>query len=208
MSNTQSIEIELKYVLMPEQLVKTAAWLDDNAMFVGQKHLENLYFDTPEGLLNKHRIGLRIRRWPGGAEQTVKLAGVVDGAMSQRPEFNVPATQAVPDLEQFPADIWPANFETKAVTARLQLQFEVSFDRRYWLFEKDGTQIEVSIDEGKIHAGGKQESISELELELKQGSEETLTYFADLLHQHFELQAGEKSKAQRGYELLLSANES
>lgn len=204
MSNPENIEIELKYILLENQIEQVVQWLDANAMFVGQKRLENLYFDTPDAILNKNRIGLRVRRWPGGSEQTVKFAGTAEGALSKRPEYNMAIESAVPDLNLFERDIWPEGVDLQKETARLQLQFEVTFERRYWVFEAKNGQLEISIDQGAIHVAGASESIQELELEMKHGSEDCLFEFSQLLTSNFKLSPGEKSKAQRGFELMQS----
>ncbi|WP_113908084.1 CYTH domain-containing protein [Aliidiomarina celeris] len=202
MATLVNAETELKYQLTAEHVEPLVAWLNAHAMAVGQKHLENLYFDTEEQELGVQKIGLRIRRWPGGAEQTVKLQGREEGALSARPEYNVPTSASVPDLTRFPAHIWPAGIDPQVITPRLQLQFEVSFQRRFWHVDTADSLLEVALDEGLIKAGGKQEAILELELELKSGNESSLLKWAENLTQHFNLQAGTKSKAQRGYALL------
>lgn len=198
----QQAETELKYQLQHDQVAPLCAWLNEHAMQVGKKQLENLYFDTESKELAQHKIGLRIRRWPGGAEQTVKLPGRQQGALSSRPEYNLPTTAAIPDLTRFPADIWPASVRPDELTARLQLQFEVSFERHYWLWDEAETLIEIVFDQGVIRARGREEAILELELELKKGSEAALIKIAQRIATQFSLEAGTRSKAQRGYALL------
>jgi len=199
---SEHTEIELKYLVSTQQQEALLDWLREQGMYVGSKRLENLYFDTATGDIQKRKMGLRIRRWPGGAEQTIKLAGKVQGAMSQRPEYNAPTQLAVPHLTAFPSDIWPSDFRPDEVTTRLELQFEVHFTRQFFHFEQAQTQIEMALDEGFISANGKREAILELELELKQGDITVLEQLAEQLLTRFDLQAGELSKAQRGFALL------
>jgi inorganic triphosphatase YgiF len=66
----------------------------------------------------------------------------------------------------------------------------------------DGSEIEVSIDEGRIKAGRRASSLHEVELELKQGDSPTLFRLAHQIAKDVPATLGVKSKADRGYELF------
>ncbi|MCC5855995.1 MAG: CYTH domain-containing protein [Idiomarina sp.] len=195
-------ELELKFLLTEAQEGKVMAWLNEHAQAVGQKQLDNRYFDTPKGDIKAHKMGLRIRRWADGAEQTIKLAGTRDGAFSARPEYNVSTHADIPDLTLFPDDIWPQGFVAGEVSSVLQEQFRVHFTRTLWEWSIGSSSIEVALDRGEIVAQGKRAPIFELELELLGGAMSDLVTAAESLNAVFNLAPGEKSKAQRGFELL------
>lgn len=204
----QPVEIELKYQVardFPNTIENLVEWLGSNATSGGEHELKNIYFDTPSRLLHQHRIGLRIRRWKSGGEQTIKLAGEQQGAMSARPEYNVPTVMLVPNLTLFPEKIWPAHvldgLSVAALNKQMEKQFEVTFVRRVWFYEQGDLQVEIALDLGHILALGKRESIQELELELKAGSATELFALGANIAKRFNLSPGLKSKAQRGYEL-------
>lgn len=204
----QPVEIELKYQVardFPNTIEKLLEWLESNATNGGEDELKNIYFDTPSRALHAQRIGLRIRRWHGGGEQTVKFAGQQQGAMSERPEYNVATEMLVPDLTLFPTTIWPEALLTKmsveALTKQLEKQFEITFKRRIWLYELGDLKVEMALDQGNILALKKREPILEFELELKAGKAEDLYQLGAELAQRFNLLPGLKSKAQRGFEL-------
>lgn len=205
----QPVEIELKYQVVrdsPYSIEYLIQWLDNNAMNGGEDELKNIYFDTPNGVLHKHQMGLRIRRWIGGAEQTLKLAGKQLGARSERPEFNYPMQADKPDLLLFPSHIWPLGWPLHEVNESLQKQFEIVFVRKRWLYTDGDLVVEIALDQGDILAGQQQAAILELELELKAGKAEQMFALGERLAQQFHFVAGLKSKAQRGFELLQKSN--
>ncbi len=204
----QPVEIELKYQVardFPNTIENLLKWLESNATSGGEDELKNIYFDTPSRLLHQHRIGLRVRRWGGGGEQTIKFAGQQQGAMSARPEYNVPTVMLVPNLSLFPEHIWPVNVlgehTVNALNKQLEKQFEVIFTRRTWLYKQGGLKAEIALDQGYILSLGKRETIQELELELKAGNADELFALGASVAKRFNLIPGLKSKAQRGYEL-------
>jgi|SRR5690554_999765 len=204
----QPVEIELKYQVardFPNTIEKLLEWLESYATNGGEDELKNIYFDTPTRVLHAERIGLRVRRWHGGGEQTVKFAGQQQGAMSARPEYNVATEMLVPDLTLFPNTIWPAALLKKISIAelnkQLEKQFEITFARRTWLYQVGDLKVEMALDQGTILARHKKEPILEFELELKAGNPEDLYRLGAELAQRFNLLPGLKSKAQRGFEL-------
>lgn len=200
----QTVEIELKYQVARDSfdtIENLLKWLDGNATSGGEHELKNIYFDTSSRILHEHRIGLRIRRWLGGGEQTIKLAGQQQGAMSARPEFNVPTEMLVPDLCLFPGHIWPEGLSAAILNEQIEKQFEIVFTRRIWLYENGTLKVEIALDEGVITAQQKHADILELELELKAGAAAGLYELGAKIEKQFNLLPGTKSKAQRGYEL-------
>jgi triphosphatase len=61
--------------------------------------------------------------------------------------------------------------------------------------------VEIAFDEGTIEAGGRQEVLSEIELELKSGNAGVLFELGTQLLDTAPLQVGTRSKAERGYAL-------
>ena len=61
--------------------------------------------------------------------------------------------------------------------------------------------VEIAFDEGMIEAGGRQEALSEIELELKSGNAGILFDLGAQLLDAAPLQVGTRSKAERGYAL-------
>lgn len=210
MATAKTAEIEFKFLIKKEQIDDVKAYVERCGAANETLALTNQYFDTPKRILHNHKIGLRIRRWNDQLEQTVKLAGEQIGAMSIRPEYNVPlqlsdVLNGVPNLALFPSDIWPATISIADLQINLQQQFQVDFERQRWLVKAAGATFEVAIDSGAIQAGALQEAICELEVELVDGDAEGLLAWANELQQQFSLPAGTLSKAQRGFVLAAQA---
>lgn len=210
MATAKTAEIEFKFLIKKEQIDDVKAYVERCGAANETLALTNQYFDTPKKVLHNHKIGLRIRRWNDQLEQTVKFAGEQIGAMSIRPEYNVPLQKTevlhgAPDLALFPSDIWPASISIAELQTNLQQQFQVDFQRQRWLVEESDASFEVAIDSGGIRTGSLQEAICELEVELVDGDAEGLLAWANELQQQFSLPAGTLSKAQRGFALAAQA---
>jgi inorganic triphosphatase YgiF len=94
-----------------------------------------------------------------------------------------------------------------ALRPNLRPLFCTNFERQRWVIAHAGAQIEVALDQGRIHVPGTElsEAILELELELLSGPEEALMALADVLRQTPQgpvtLLPSDASKAQRGMAL-------
>ncbi|RUO34370.1 hypothetical protein CWE13_12140 [Aliidiomarina shirensis] len=207
MATNKSQEIELKFMINKDSIKDVECYLNRLGKPTESLQIANIYFDTANKDLHQHKIGLRIRRWNDQSEQTVKMAGSQVGAMSQRPEYNIDYTGSVPQLDLFPADIWPQTINTRKLQEQLEAQFQIDFQRQRWLLNVGVSTIEVAIDEGVIFVPTKdtrQEPICELEAELISGNITDLLQLSELLTQEFTLAPGLLSKAQRGF--ILAAN--
>ena len=198
-------EIELKYLIINDNVINKITQLLDEHCYsyqFSQQELSNTYFDTAEFMLRQFDMGLRVRCSDNDIEQTIKTAGKVIAGLHQRPEYNVKIENKVPKLALFKAEIWPDNINLEQLQAQLIPMFSTNFERTKWLIaNKDGSQIELVFDFGKIKAGDKEEIICEIELELVSGKTCDLLSFAKLFAQHLSLRPGIKSKAARGYSL-------
>ena len=75
------------------------------------------------------------------------------------------------------------------------------FRRTAWLIERDGSRIEVVLDEGKVASGDKEAPLYELELELLSGKPAALFALAEELGEAAALRLGVLTKAERGFAL-------
>jgi triphosphatase len=90
---------------------------------------------------------------------------------------------------------------------RLKALFCTDFQRQRWVVTHADAQIEVALDQGRIHVPGTDlsEPLLEVELELLSGPEDALMALADALrqtpHGPVTLAPSDASKAQRGMAL-------
>ncbi|GAB2182235.1 inorganic triphosphatase [Denitratisoma sp. agr-D3] len=173
-----------------------------------RRKIVNLYFDTPDLHLFRRGVALRLRRLGSQWLQTVKAEGVSGGGLSTRPEwetayigrfdFSVVDDPALRRFLQGP-DCQP----------RLLPCFETTFWRSTWRFEpRPGQGLLLMLDRGQVLAGGRQEEISELELELDGATVDDAFDLAEGLGQRICLLPELRSKAERGYRLALGQAES
>ena len=204
-------EIELKLAVLhtgsPALLEKRLARLPVLARRkTTHQHLHNVYYDTPEQTLHRQRIALRMRHVTGEARprwvQTLKTGGAGNSALSRRGEWE--STVAGTGLSQAALQDtpWSVIDPDGHVFQALAPVFVTVFDRTSWLVRKrDGSQVEVSLDMGKIAYANTSAPICELELELIAGQPQALFDVAQQIASHIATLPLGASKAERGYAL-------
>ncbi|MCF8470004.1 MAG: CYTH and CHAD domain-containing protein [Parvibaculum sp.] len=208
-------EIELKLVCEPAELGRVGRAPVIVRMKQGRasgKHLRSIYFDTEKLVLGDNGMALRLRRNGSTCVQTLKTeAGASSGASGTLArdtgeyEARLSRDAADPDLNKLPHDLKThikklANGD--AIGPRL-----VSDIRRtiHNLATPEGDRIELALDRGALRADGGETSVSEIELELKEGTPASLYRVALDLSEIVDLRIGYKSKSERGFALLRPA---
>ena len=199
------METELKLSLQTQDLPRLLAHplLSTSG---SRQRLYNTYFDTPELALQQARMAVRERLAGAQWLLTVKTAGQSTGGLSRRQEWEGPTTPGALQFDQLVDD---AALSQTLMTLRPQLQamFCTDFERQRWVIAHGDAQIEVALDQGRIHVPGTDlsEPLLELELELLSGPESALMALADVLRHTPQgpvtLMPSDASKAQRGQAL-------
>ena len=127
------------------------------------------YFDTPDRLLDRAGVTLRVRHSGDTYIQTVKTWPNGRSLATDRGEWEWRIDQNVPDVRRLAKTRALASV-AQGINGNLEPVFVTDIQRTTRLLHLDGnTIVEVAIDEGNIQAGAARESVSELELELKAG---------------------------------------
>lgn len=201
-------EVELKLYLptadpasLAQRLARTPPLRRRKA---SQQQLHNIYYDTPDQQLRQRRAVLRLRRVGGKAQpqwlQTFKTGAADTSALSRRGEWESPV--ATPELSRLALDDspWAALDPDGSLFATLVPCFVTVFERTSWLVaRRDGSVVEVALDQGHIEANGRRAPICELELELKSGQPSALFALAQEIARSVALMPANMSKAQRGF---------
>jgi len=191
-------ETELKFEVAPQDLQKLKAARIPNRGTPKEKNLVSVYFDSPKHKLARNGVSLRVRHNSNKRIQTVK-AGGRDGSIT-RGEWQHEIKGDIPDLRK--AHGTPLSpLLTKKLKRKLPL-FETRIHRASIPIRKNGSRIEVALDNGQIRAGWQSAPISELELELKHGRASDAFKLARALAKRVPTTLSLKSKAERGYELI------
>ena len=200
-----SQETELK-LAVPENQIEALKhlefWHQYNAQPQGTVHLGNTYFDTADMRLNQARVALRIREKNGQFFQTLKTKGESINGLSRRGEWEWSLPTAALDHKGLKG-IWPDTLKDVSSESVIPL-FATDFDRTLWNIEwqQPFARIEAALDLGVVKAGNAESPICELELELIEGDEAALSLIAEEFIQALNLLPSDKSKAERGFELL------
>ncbi len=165
--------------------------------------VSNQYLDTPDLALNQATCALRIRRLGQQWLQTFKTQGSSEQGLHQRQEWEWSLDQPTLNLELL------TKVANESVLPGIHWEdvvplFQTDFERTLWVDPKSPEAIEIVVDTGKVFLPqeGHEECISEIELELKAGSETDIWLAAEALTQELPLLPSSISKAERGYRLM------
>lgn len=199
------MEIELKLAVRPDGARKVRAFAASCAPLEGPKRrrVYNVYFDTPDLLLQRHRMALRMRKLGGRWLQTLKTAGTSTGGLHQRGEWEFALPDATLDLSRFADTPLAALKQSRELHTMLKPAFVTDFTRTAWMLEPaSGTRIEFALDQGVITCDGRSEPLCEVEIELIEGETGALFDVALALNEALVAQPSPVSKAERGYRLF------
>lgn len=190
-------EIELKLTALSEdiervlpELVKALKVVDLQEAF-----LTNTYYDTPEALLNKSKVALRIREKDGCYIQTFKTKGKSVAGVHQRGEWEWYLASNKLDETLLSAVGWPENVDVK----NLAPYFSTNFKRTSGVINYKDSKIELAVDVGYIEAGGVRSPLSEIELEIIEGCVDSLFDVASEIAKILPVMLADVSKAEKGY---------
>lgn len=195
-------ETELKLIVRPEDLAKLRQAPALAARSKGRavtRTLASTYYDTPDMDLSARLVTLRVRKQGEHFIQTLK-AGSAAGGIT-RPEWEWPVAGPDPDLTVIVEPEALAQLGT--VSADMLKPVFASHVRRTIRIVNGGdTAIEVAFDQGEIRTPeGGAVPLSEVELELKQGSPAALFDLALDLAKVAPVRVEMRTKAARGYAL-------
>lgn len=220
------METEVKLAFKsPEDLMSIikADWFADYCLDVGEKEavkLTNNYYDTKDRTLFKKGTSIRVRLYEDSDgshyEHTVKFGGSVVNGLHQRYEWNVDSDSSEFDIDEFrrkacQGDDDPHQILDEAlgdVTSEdLVCLCSTYCERISYTFGFGDSIMEACFDTGKISAGGKNEEICELELELESGDVVDLKEMAQFIVDNADAVPYNDSKYVRALRLLDASNE-
>ncbi len=197
-------EVELKLLFQPKDLSKLLNLPAIRRLARGRKRtrlLPSVYYDTPELELRKQNISLRVRKEGRRYLQCVKSAGTLEGGVLVRGEWENPVPTEDPVIPAI-EDEQLRRRVIACVGDRLEPVLRTEVERTSRRIVVDGGEIVMDVDTGAIVTAKGRQPISELELELKDGSPHHLCDLALEILPEVGLRLSTKSKAERGFALL------
>ena len=181
-------EFELKYAATAEDLEV----LKGKYPHLHPITMETTYYDSLDGRLGDRHWTLRRRMENGVAVCTLKVPGQGFGCGEWEIECD-DIFKALPLLMAMDAPK-----ELGELTAGGLKEFcGARFTRLAGLVEAEGCTVELALDQGYLLGGGKELFFSEVEVELKDGSESGAVAFGEALAQEMNLQPESRSKVAR-----------
>lgn len=204
------MEIELKYLLR-DDLAKDRILNDKHLLEIKNPacdetvQMRAIYLDTEEGDLRGLQIALRARFENERVVVTLKWKGSAQDGLHVRGELNVPAGSEY--LDNPTVDIFKGSEIYDELLAavsdkKLVPVMEMDYVRKAIQVDTGKSISVVSLDEGTIHTSKGDAEILEVEVELYSGDQEDMVALGGELAAKYNLQTSDKSKYQRGLELL------
>ena len=188
--------------ILNDELVKS---VEDEGSFESIDMLA-IYYDTPDRALTNEGIAVRVRREGDYYVATMKDKGNSIEGMHKRKEINVRLSDEKmihdPDVTIFSESDAYEQLLAIAGKDKLTEVLSMDFERRQVRIDTGGAISVLSFDDGEIKAGGKSIPIMEMEIELYSGSEDELKAYGRKIAEKFGLEAEDRSKFARGYDLL------
>ncbi len=160
--------------------------------------METSYFDTVEGDFSERKWMLRRRMENGRSVCTLKIP-LPDGS---RGEWETDCETIEDGLEKLCKLDGPLEVRQLAQKELVQT-CGARFIRLARELTLEGCTVEIALDQGYFLGGGQEVPFSELEVELKDGSETAAVAFAECLAREYGLEPEKKSKVQRAMALRL-----
>lgn len=194
-------EIELKLLVAHDDLAafRDAPVIADNTRNRGaRRHLRSVYYDTANRRLRKAGLSLRVRQSGSRFTQTVKTGPTSDALRRGEWEASVPTGS--PDLE-LALPFLPEKLRSRLSPEDLEPVFATDIHRLSRLVRLPSGSVEVSFDHGVLRAGDRTLPVDEIELELKDGTAQTLYDLALRLMEHGPVRPSVRAKSDRGFDL-------
>ena len=195
-------EIELKLDVPAGQMTRLRQLPLVNRAGPGKREtLRSVYFDTAKRKLRKRGLSLRIRREDDRRVQTVKRQRGKSAGLFMRNEWQCEVDGRQPDLSAA-RDTALRPLIGKNLSQKLKPVFITHVGRQAFSIRRNGSEIELALDQGKVEAGKRSLPLHQLEIELKHGHTQDLFALARALARKVPLRLASKSKGELGYALI------
>lgn len=197
------MEIEMKLAPVPHKtafdiLEKEPFYITDAQKITMQAS----YYDTLDKALKKHGVSLRLRKENDQSVCCLKMK-VSDIA---RHEFEVYADSIAEGISKLcqNSDI-PGSIKQLIKNTDIVCMFSSRFERTLRLASSGDSKIEIAYDSGQLMQDNRFCSVSEVELELKEGNDADLIALCSYLQEKYSLTLSHSTKAGRAAALTEQA---
>ncbi len=204
------MEIELKY-LFEDESSKDAIFDDKYIQKITDEGSEAvipmraIYLDTEDGALMKKEMAFRARFEGSKCVATLKWGGSAEDGLHIRGELNVAVEEDFaenPTIDVFRGSQIYDEIASAVGNARLMPVMEMNYVRREIRVDTGASISVLSVDEGEIKTAKGNLPILEMEIELYTGDKDDMIALGRKLEEKYRLKPGNRSKYQRGLEIL------
>lgn len=196
------IETEIKLEISPGDLRKLEASRSlrrRDGRLAEHRHIVTTYFDTPDHLLKRKGVSLRVRQVGKRRIQTIKTSP--SRFSIERGEWESRIDRDEPDL-RLARGTPLQRLVTKRLRRDLDAIFSTHVHRTLVPLQVGSSRIELALDEGHIRAGIYSRPLTEVELELKRGTISDLFKTVHMIARLAPARLALRTKSQQGYDLI------
>ena len=204
------MEVELKF-LIENKLAQERIFKDKHLVEImdegteEQLRLEATYFDTEDFDLCNRKIAFRVRMENDKLVATLKWGGAAVNGLHVRGELNVPVEVSYvnnPQIDVFKGSELYGELKSAVGNKPLKPIMNINCLRKQMAVDTGKSISVVSLDIGEIVTDKKVLPITELEIELYSGDKDDMVKLGQELTLKYNLVPENKSKFQRGLEIL------
>ena len=203
MNEPREFELKLEFEPDKAETIKRHPAVARSGKNSRTESLTSVYFDTDDQRLLDAGVFLRVRSIGDRHIQTIKA--ITPGQLFSREEWEQEIKGPLPDLA-LAKNTALSSLSGRHLGRLLKPVFESRVERTVRKLKKNGSEIELALDQGVIDTGVVKTPVSELELEIKNGDPADLFRLARELIESVPLQLVVKSKSERGYALLAKSD--
>ncbi|MEM7195410.1 MAG: CYTH domain-containing protein [Pseudomonadota bacterium] len=161
------------------------------------------YYDTIDWALLKQRSSLRARWEDSRFVAALKMPGQMIQGLSSRQEYEAPIDDWLSTMHELPdSELKRQLCKLVQLDRKIVSRIEVDTERVIRNLRLDKSDVEMVFDTASIRANNRQQTLYEIELELKSGDLAPLLAFGGNLKKEFDLTFSKTTKHQIGLALF------
>ena len=192
-------EVELKFELGPDGPGSIERVPTLKAASRQEQDQRTVYYDTPGGKLRKRGFSLRVRKTPSGFVQTLKPLTPGAGLFA-RDEWETEVATIDPEVRALARTPLADLADGKRIKKLIPVVTS-EMRRTSWLLNEPDSSLQLDLDQGLIEGGGREQTVAELEIEVRRGDPGAAARLARAISNATPLRIGVLSKAERGFAL-------
>lgn len=199
------IEVEMKLVATDAaslaELPQALRSICDSVRRLGRHTINDRYYDTESWAFHRANFALRVRRTKGKTVLAMKSLDRPRAGVSHREELEQELPAGLRGVNKLPKGRVADNVKKIAGGEDLRELFRIRNRRTVYECDFGDLTALASADDFEVRAGGREETLAEVEIEISSGGVDSLQKLGRLLARRLHLSRAFRSKYKQGLDL-------